>query len=100
MSHHCTNISLTDLKQKLFRHDKMVILDVRQIEEYRSGNIQGSILIPLDILPHQLDTLDKDKEIVCVCHSGSRSQQACDILSKHGFRNVKSLSGGLSSWVA
>ncbi|MEB3100749.1 rhodanese-like domain-containing protein [Ferviditalea candida] len=96
----CQFISLQQLKSKLFSPDDFVLLDVREISEFREGHIEGSKLIPLGILPHRLDELDRDKEIVVVCRSGNRSKQACDILKEHGFQQVYSLTGGLSGWVA
>lgn len=96
----CTNISLNELKQKLFRHENMTILDVRQVEEYRRGNIQGSVLIPLNVLSQKINTLNKHEDIVIVCWSGTRSSEACTLLKKNGFTNIKSLQGGLSSWAS
>ena len=96
----CQFISLFSLKQRLLSSEQLTIVDVREADEYRKGHIEGSTLIPLGILPYRLDQLDRNQEIIVVCYSGKRSQDACSILKQHGFNNVHSLTGGLSSWVA
>lgn len=96
----CNDITVQELKQKLFAYDDIQLVDVREVDEYRSGHIEGSVLIPLGALPHLLHRIDERKEIVVVCRSGNRSSEACKILRDRGFREVKSLRGGLSSWSA
>ena len=93
----CKEISQQEIRRILFSHTKIQIVDVREVDEYRQGHIEGSQLIPLTILPNQLDKLDRNRPVVVVCRSGNRSSQACDLLTKHGVQ-VSSLSGGLSAW--
>lgn len=93
-------MTIGELKQKLFQHDDIQIVDVREIDEFRAGHIEGAELIPLGLLPHRLDMLHRDKEVVVVCKSGSRSSEACRLLHGRGYANVRTLQGGLSSWSA
>lgn len=93
-------ITVPELKQRLFGYEDIQIVDVREIDEYRDGHIEGSKLIPLGVLPHLVHEVERDKEVVVVCRSGSRSSEACQILRQRGYLNVKSLAGGLSSWGA
>ena len=69
-----------------------VLVDVRSQGEFASGNVKGSINIPLDKLSIQLGKLKKDKTIVVFCASGIRSSQAKSILNRNGFENV--INGG------
>jgi rhodanese-related sulfurtransferase len=94
----CSTISMEAFKQRRMQPEPVTILDVREVEEYRAGHVEGSILIPLGILPYRIDQLNSDDEIIVVCRSGNRSLDACNLLRKHGFRRVVSLAGGLSSW--
>ncbi len=94
----CQELTVGELKQKLMSEANLQIIDVREVEEYRAGHIEGSTLIPLGILPHRLDLIDRDKETVLVCRSGNRSREACTILQGRGFRKLSSLHGGLSSF--
>jgi rhodanese-related sulfurtransferase len=54
----------------------VVLLDVRTPAEFQSGNIRGSVLVPLQELHRRSDELQKYKgqEIVCYCQSGSRRE--------------------------
>jgi len=74
------------------------ILDVREPEEWEEYHIPGSTLIPLGVLESRVDELPRDQEIVVVCRSGNRSQQGRDILVQADFKQVTSMSGGLTGW--
>ena len=65
-----------------------VILDVRTVGEFQTGNVKGSINIPVKELPVQLSRLDKSKPIITVCASGIRSANAKGILQSNGFAEV------------
>jgi rhodanese-related sulfurtransferase len=73
-------------------------LDVREPDEWNSGHIPNTTLIPLGELQARLNELPRDKEIVVVCRSGNRSQQGRDILLQNGFTNVTSMAGGVRAW--
>lgn len=63
-----------------------LILDVRTPEEYKQGHIEGSLNIPLQILPGKLNDLrKKGKTIITVCRSGARSGTAVGILKNAGM---------------
>ena len=93
----CKEISTNDMRRILFSHEKVQIVDVREIDEYRAGHIEGSTLIPLETLPYRVDSLNREEPVVLVCRSGNRSAEACQMLTKRGFDAV-SLRGGLISW--
>jgi glyoxylase-like metal-dependent hydrolase (beta-lactamase superfamily II)/rhodanese-related sulfurtransferase len=90
-------ITPEQLKEKLDRGEKPLILDVREPSEYRTANIGGD-LIPLAELPRRYADLDKSKEIIVHCHHGNRSQRAVEFLYEKGFKNVKNLVGGIEAW--
>jgi len=80
--------------QVLIEEDQNVtLLDVRTVDEFKSGHIRGAKLIPLSKLEDNLDKLetDKQKKIIVYCRSGSRSVAASRILKENGFTplNVK-----------
>lgn len=75
------------------------VLDVRTQEEWDEYHAPNTTLIPLDQLEARLSELPQDQEIVVVCRSGNRSQQARDILLNAGF-NATSMAGGLKEWYA
>ena len=66
-----------------------IIIDVRSEHEFMTGNIEGSINIPLSNLTHNLKQLkDKDQTIITCCASGKRSAKAKKILKSEGYKNV------------
>lgn len=96
-------ISVQEFKQKIdSKDDSVFMLDVRQPFEKYQSNIEydKSKLIPVEELGSRLEEIEayKDQEIVCMCRSGSRSANACQLLENHGFSNVKNLKGGINEW--
>jgi len=63
-----------------------IIVDVRSVDEFKSGYIPQSQNIPLQTLEQKLDVLKKkNKKIITVCQSGARSGMATTILAKAGM---------------
>ena len=90
------NFESIDAKQAIHlleNDDNVTLLDVRTIQEYKSGHIRDATLIPVQALSKNLGMLkqDKNKKIIVYCRTGSRSVSASRILEKNGFTplNVK-----------
>lgn len=79
-----------------------LLVDVRQPDEFTGplGHIEGARLIPLGELPARLAELEafRDRPVVVNCKAGGRSNQAATILLDAGFRDVRSLTGGMGRW--
>lgn len=77
----------------------VLLLDVRSAKERSVSTIKGSMHIPINELPREMDRLEKHKhqEIVCFCQTGSRSLVAASRLKKLGY-SVANLNGGLGEW--
>jgi rhodanese-related sulfurtransferase len=73
------------------------LLDVREPQEYVGGHIAGAVLLPLGDLQRRLGELPQDREIVCVCQSGSRSSAATRLLAGMSY-NATNLIGGMIGW--
>jgi rhodanese-related sulfurtransferase len=91
-------INPADVKKEISQNPKPIILDVRQPSEYQSGHIQGAKLIPLGELVSKMDQLPRNREIICVCQSGSRSSSAARHLHSAGF-TVRNMQGGMDLWL-
>ena len=91
-------ISATELRAKLDRKEKFVLVDVREPFEYDICNIPGSKLIPLGELPARLSELDSADDIVLHCKVGARSAKALRVLQEAGFRKLSNLRGGIDAW--
>lgn len=91
-------ISTHELKKKLEKNEAFTLLDVRDLDEYKTCHIKQSTLIPLNELSAKVETLNKQKPIVVYCKMGGRSAQACVFLQENGFENVSNLEGGIRKW--
>jgi rhodanese-related sulfurtransferase len=93
-------ITVSELKERLDKGEKLNLVDVREPAENLEFNIGGE-LIPLGKIQRmevaELELL-KDQEVICYCRSGNRSGQACQILEMLGFTNTKNLQGGMLAW--
>jgi sulfur-carrier protein adenylyltransferase/sulfurtransferase len=88
-----------ELKAELDRGDEVVVVDVREPQEYQINRVPGSILIPLGDLPKRYVELDPNANIVTQCKSGMRSAKAQDFLRSKGFTRVRNLTGGVLGWI-
>lgn len=80
---------------------KAQVLDVRTLDEYNSGHIEGSLLADWtrrEEFFRRIQSLDKNKPVYAYCLSGGRSRAAAAQLRKAGFREVYNLEGGIVAW--
>ena len=91
-------ISAIELRDKLQNNPQPFLLDVREPHEFHYAHIEGSTLVPLNQIPQRFDELDRNREIVIICHHGIRSQQAANFLDHHGFEHILNLAGGIDAW--
>lgn len=94
-----SNITPEEAKKRMDSEKDIILLDVRTKEEYETGHIKGSMLIPVDILRVEAEKnlKDKDSSIFIYCRSGNRSVTAANILVELGYKNVYNL-GGIKDW--
>jgi rhodanese-related sulfurtransferase len=91
-------ITPQELKARLDRNDRPLLLDVRQDWETRLCRLENAVHIPIEEIELRTDELSADDEIVVYCHQGVRSAAVADYLRQLGFKNVKNLVGGLDHW--
>jgi len=77
-----------------------VILDVREANEFKTGHIEGAINTPLSNFDKELEKLSKfkNKALIVVCQTGTRSTTACKKLTSLGFEKVFSMISGMQAW--
>ena len=91
-------ITVQDLKTKMDSQDDFQLIDVREQNEREFTNIGGDH-IPMGSIMQSMDQIDKEKEVVIYCRSGSRSGQVVNFLeANHGFENLYNLKGGILAW--
>lgn len=94
-----SKITAKEAKEMIDKNSNITILDVRTEEEFKTGHIDGAILIPdTDISDKAKETLtDKSATILVYCRSGRRSALAAADLVKLGYSNVYDF-GGIIDW--
>ncbi len=100
-----TEISASEVRQKINHGENFRLVDVREEDEHNSGNL-GGVSLPLSQLFNvesnevRIRKLigDTDQTLVLYCLSGSRSAQAVQILHRLGYADVFNLRGGINSW--
>jgi phage shock protein E len=94
-----SRIAPQEVKKKLDSEKGIILLDVRTKEEYLTGHIKGSMLLPVDILKEEAEKNLKDREVTIFvyCRSGNRSATAAKILANLGYKNVYDM-GGIIDW--
>jgi molybdopterin/thiamine biosynthesis adenylyltransferase/rhodanese-related sulfurtransferase len=82
------------------RLDEVVVLDVREADEYEQGALPGAVHIPRGFLEFQVEGRlpDKERPVVVYCAGGARSALAAKTLQDLGYRDVVSLVGGFNRW--
>ena len=89
-----------DVKAKLDAGEPLLLVDVRQPEEYAICRIAGGVLLPLGELAGRVGELDvpDGATVVVYCHHGMRSLSGAEVLMQAGVPNVVSLAGGIEAW--
>ncbi len=92
-------ITPEELWRRMENNEDLVLVDVRQPEEFSDFAIPGSINIPLgDLFNNEsLDKIPRGRQVVTVCPHGNRSMVAAFALARNGTEAL-SLSGGLAGW--
>ena len=92
-------ITQEEAKEMMDTQD-VIILDVREQDEYDSGHIPDAILLPVDIIDEETAAAvipDKESTVLVYCRSGNRSKTASSTLAELGYTNIYEF-GGISTW--
>ena len=77
----------------------LVLLDVRERNEWNLGHLPNAIHIPRGSMETKVEALiPRDKHVVIYCQSGNRSAFAAETLQEMGYEDVASMSGGIREW--
>ena len=91
----------SDEAKKMMETQKVIVVDVRTLEEYKEGHIPNAISVPLETIENEAETKLKNKDdlILVYCRSGRRSREAALKLIEKGYTNVIDF-GGIQDWNA
>ena len=89
-------IEVLELK-KMLKNNEVVLLDVREPYEIEICNVKGSLFIPMNEIPQNIEQLDKEKRYAVMCHSGVRSLYVSNYLNSLGY-SALNVVGGIERW--
>ncbi len=92
------DISPLEVQKRLKAGDNLVLLDVREPNEWEVVRLEGAKLIPVNSVTARANELSTADEIVVYCKSGVRSARAVNALRDLGFRKLWNLKGGITAW--
>ena len=98
--HTYLQISQEEAKQMMDQMEDVVILDVREQDEFDSGHIPGAVLLPVGTITEDSAAAvipEPDTTVLVYCRSGNRSKTASDALVKLGYTEIYEF-GGINTW--
>jgi rhodanese-related sulfurtransferase len=92
--------TVDEVKAKLDRGEKFLLIDVREDNEYAKDHLPGAIHLGKGIIERDVEARvpDLDALMILYCGGGFRSALAADNLQKMGYTQVISMDGGIREW--
>lgn len=92
--------TVQDVKPRLDRGDKFVLVDVREESEWAAGHLPRAVHLGKGIIERDIEQAipDTNAEIIVYCGGGFRSALTAETLMKMGYQNVISMDGGFRAW--
>ncbi|HZQ25004.1 MAG TPA: rhodanese-like domain-containing protein [Terriglobales bacterium] len=93
-----TNVD--DVKQRLDRGEKFLLVDVREESEFAKDHLPGALHLGKGVIERDVEQKvpDVNTQMILYCGGGFRSALAADNLQKMGYTNVISMDGGIREW--
>jgi rhodanese-related sulfurtransferase len=93
-----TNVD--EVKKRMDRRDKFILVDVREESEYAKDHLPGAIHLGKGVIERDIEARvpELNAEMILYCGGGFRSALAADNLQKMGYTNVISMDGGIRDW--
>jgi len=92
--------TIDDVKRRMDRGDKFILVDVREESEYAKDHLPNAIHLGKGVIERDIEARvpDHNSELILYCGGGFRSALAADNLQKMGYTNVISMDGGVRGW--
>jgi len=90
-----------DIQRRLAACEKLLLIDVREPNEFQAARISNAELIPMRTIPAQLQRLEAagdDATLIVYCHHGIRSLNVVNWLREQGVPGCQSMAGGIDRW--
>lgn len=95
-----TETDAASVRQRMDDGEAMVLVDVREPDEWDRGHLPGAVAMPRGVLERDVEAAvpDLDAPLVLYCGGGYRSALAAQSLGRMGYTNVQSMDGGWRAW--
>ena len=80
------------------RESGVVLVDVREPDEYENFHVAGAHLIPLVNVAERIEEIPDDERVYVICLTGGRSAKAVEYLNRQGYDTVN-VAGGTKAWL-
>lgn len=93
-------VTVAEVAERRQHGEDVILLDVREKDEVRTGYINGALSVPRGFLEMQVtgQIPDRDQDVVVYCAGGVRSLLAGRVMREMGYQNVSSMAGGITQW--
>ncbi|MDI9613994.1 MAG: rhodanese-like domain-containing protein [Acidobacteriota bacterium] len=97
---HVRETNVDEVKAKLDRGEKLILIDVREESEFAKDHLPGAIHLSRGVIERDIEknAPDINAPLVLYCGGGNRSALAAESLQKMGYTNVLSMDGGIRAW--
>lgn len=97
----CAQGAAVTLEQARTDHEagRALLVDIREPDEHATGVTAGAQLLPMRQLSRRLAELPRDRPVLLICNTQSRSRATYDALRERGYTNLRYVNGGMSEWV-
>ncbi len=96
-----SEVTAREVQDRIARGDDLVLIDIREQQEWNLGHAATAIYIGRGVLESQIEArVPRDAHVVLLCASGNRSALAARTLQEMGYSDVASMAGGFRDWVA
>jgi rhodanese-related sulfurtransferase len=97
---HVRETNVDEVKAKLDRGERLILVDVREESEFAKDHLPGAIHVSKGVIERDIEEKvpDLNAPLVLYCGGGYRSALAADNLQKMGYKNVLSMDGGIRAW--
>lgn len=91
-------ITPQEVKARLDRGERFLLVDCREADEHARCRIEGSRLVPMGDVPAHLGLFEAAADVVVYCHHGQRSLTVAAWLRQQGVERARSMAGGIERW--
>jgi rhodanese-related sulfurtransferase len=93
-------VSTKDVQQRIAKGEPIVLLDIREANEWNLGHIPNAVYLSRGVLETTIEArVPREAVVVLYCASGNRSALAAVTLQEMGYEHVTSMAGGFRDWV-